>query len=91
MNDFTIVQPDGPLYPRSTVSRARPIRGHGPPGPTPGQIGTFGNRWDDPLGSYRVLYASSRRLGAFVETLASFRPDLLALAGLEAIEGDDHP
>ena len=26
--------------------------------------GTFGNRWDDPEGAYRVLYASSTRFGA---------------------------
>jgi hypothetical protein len=30
---------------------------------------TFGNRFDDPMGVYRVLYASSQRLGCFVETL----------------------
>ncbi len=51
--------------------------------------GTFGNRWDDPLGSYRVLYACTRRLGAFIETLARFRPDLSVVAGLDAIEGDE--
>lgn len=50
---------------------------------------TFGNRWDDPLGEYRVLYASSQRLGAFVETLARFRPDLTVVAGLSEIAGDD--
>lgn len=37
--------------------------------------GTFGNRYDDPRGEYRVLYASSQRLGPFLETLARFRPD----------------
>jgi hypothetical protein len=26
---------------------------------------TFGNRWDDPRGVYRVLYAASSLLGAF--------------------------
>ncbi len=26
--------------------------------------GTFGNRWDDPEGAYRVLYVSSTRFGA---------------------------
>ena len=36
--------------------------------------GTFGNRFDDPEGYYRVLYASSQRLACFVETLARFRP-----------------
>ena len=49
---------------------------------------TFGNRWDDPLGENRVLYASSQRLGAFVETLARFRPDLSVVAGLSEIAGD---
>jgi hypothetical protein len=51
--------------------------------------GTFGNRFDDPEGYYRVLYASSRRLACFVETLARFRPDLSLLAELGEIEGDD--
>lgn len=41
------------------------------------------------MASYRVLYASARRVGAFVETLARFRPDLSVVAGLEAIDGDD--
>ena len=51
--------------------------------------GTFGNRFDDPQGYYRVLYASSQRLACFVETLARFRPDLSLLAELDTIEGDD--
>ena len=51
--------------------------------------GTFGNRFDDPDGYYRVLYAASQRLACFIETLARFRPDLLLLAELSAIEGDD--
>ena len=51
--------------------------------------GTFGNRFDDPDGYYRVLYASYQRLGCFVETLARFRPDLSLLAELSAIEGDN--
>jgi hypothetical protein len=33
-----------------------------------------------------VLYASSQRLGAFVETLAQFRPDPAIVAELDAIE-----
>jgi hypothetical protein len=40
---------------------------------------TFGNRFDDPVGVYRVLYASSQRLGCFVETLARFRVSSCAL------------
>lgn len=51
--------------------------------------GTFGNRFDDTLSEYRVLYASSQRLGCFLETLARFRADLSLAAELAAIEGDD--
>jgi hypothetical protein len=50
--------------------------------------GTFGNRFDDPLGEYRVLYASRPRLGAFAETLARFRPDLELAAECAMIGGD---
>ena len=45
-----------------------------------GPDGTFGNRFDDPDATYRVLYASSQRLGCFVETLARFRIDPTLLA-----------
>ena len=51
--------------------------------------GTFGNRFDDPQAYYRVIYASSRRVGCFLETLARFRPDLTLLAEFAAIEGPD--
>ncbi len=44
--------------------------------------GTFGHRYDDPLGHYRVLYASSQRLATLVETLAHFRPDPSVLAAV---------
>lgn len=54
-----------------------------------GPDGTFGNRYDDPQGLYRVLYASSDRLGAFVEVLARFRPDPHVLEGLREIDGSD--
>lgn len=54
-----------------------------------GEDGTFGNRWDDPKSSYRVLYACSQRLGALIETLSRFRPDPEVVAGLAAIEGED--
>jgi hypothetical protein len=50
--------------------------------------GTFGNRYDDPLGEYRVIYAGRPRLAAFAETLARFRPDLELVAELSLIEGD---
>lgn len=81
-----IVSPDGPLY---RIAR--------PPDPWmvpdwahAGSDGTFGNRWDDPLGVYRVLYASSSRLGALVEVLARFRPDPHVLATLrDIVDADD--
>jgi hypothetical protein len=50
---------------------------------------TFGNRFDDPNGEYRVLYASSVRLGCFLETLARYRPDLALYAELQQIAGED--
>jgi hypothetical protein len=51
--------------------------------------GTFGNRFDDPQGRYRVLYASTQRVCCFVETLARFRPSLTLLAELAQIDGED--
>jgi hypothetical protein len=56
-----------------------------------GEDGTFGNRFDDPLGEYRVLYASSQRVGAFLETLARYRTDpaLVAEYAQIAIEPED--
>ncbi len=53
-----------------------------------GPGGTFGNRWDDPLGQYRVLYASSQKLGAFLETLARFRAAPQVVRELVAIDGE---
>jgi hypothetical protein len=50
---------------------------------------TFGSRFDDPAGEYRVLYASSQVLSCYVETLARFRPDYLLKAELAAIKGED--
>jgi hypothetical protein len=51
---------------------------------------TFGNRFDDPAGVYRVLYASSQRLGCFIETLARFRVDVSFVADLPLMEnGED--
>jgi hypothetical protein len=53
-----------------------------------GPDGTFGNRFDDPLAVYRVLYASSQRFASFVECLAVLRPDPEVLAELDVIEAD---
>ena len=56
-----------------------------------GEDGTFGNRFDDPAGEYRVLYASSPRVGAFLETLARYRTDPAIAAEYDeiAIEPED--
>ena len=51
--------------------------------------GTFGNRFDDPQGNYRVLYAATQRVSCFIETLARFRPDLSLIAELQEIAGED--
>src|SRR5580698_5051711 len=51
--------------------------------------GTFANRFDDPQGNYRVLYAATQRVSCFVETLARFRPDLSLIAELQEIAGED--
>ena len=50
--------------------------------------GTFDHRWDDANGRYRVLYASSQRLGCFLETLVDFRPDPGILAEYALQEAD---
>lgn len=85
--ELAAVEPDAPLY---RLGR-QPDPWAWPDWAYAGPDGTFGNRYDDPEASYRVLYASSQRIGAFVETLARFRPDLEVLAVLEQIEGDDEP
>lgn len=51
--------------------------------------GRFDGRWDDPDGSYRVLYASTTRLGAFIEALGDFRADPQVAAGLKDIVVDE--
>jgi hypothetical protein len=50
---------------------------------------TFGNRYDDPQGIYRVLYASTQRVATFLECLAYYRPDIELVADLQAIAGDE--
>jgi hypothetical protein len=85
--DLASVEPDGPLY---RLGR-QPDPWAWPDWAYAGPDGAFGNRYDDPEASYRVLYASSQRIGTFLETLARFRPDLEVLAELEQIDGDDEP
>ena len=67
-----------PVYPAEAVYRVgrQPDPWAWPDWSQASPDGTFGNRWDDPLAIYRVLYASSQALGALVETLSRFRPDL---------------
>ena len=48
-------------------------------------------RFDDPRREFRVLYAATRRGGAFVETLARFRPLLEAIARQRQVMGADEP
>lgn len=50
--------------------------------------GTFGGRFDDPQGEYRVLYASSQREAPFAETLARYRVDIHVAAELNEIVSD---
>lgn len=82
---FETRTPSGPIYRlgRSPDPWAPPDWSRAQPD------GTFGNRFDDPTGYYRALYASSQRLSCFLETLARFRPDLTLLAELREIEGED--
>jgi len=52
--------------------------------------GAFGNGFDGPMGAYRVLFASSQRLGCFIETLARFHIDVAVVAELALMEnGND--
>jgi hypothetical protein len=50
---------------------------------------TFGNRFDDPNGVYRVIYAASQRLGCFLETMARFRVSLAMIEDLALMEGGE--
>jgi len=79
------LKPSGAIY---RLGR-RPDPWAAPDWASAGPDGTFGNRFDDPDATYRVLYASSQRLGCFLETLARFRIDPKLLAELAEIEGDD--
>ena len=53
--------------------------------------GAFGNRFDDPLGQYRVIYASSGKGACFAEILDHFRVNPALSAALGAMEEpEDH-
>ena len=60
-----------------------------PPWVYAGEDGTFGNRFDDPAGEDRVLYTSSPRVGAFLETLARYRTDPALVAAFQEIASDE--
>lgn len=48
-----------------------------------------GGRYDDPRGEFVVLYAAEQRRGAFVETLAPFRPAVADLAVARTLPDGD--
>ena len=77
--------------PESAIYRVgrRPDPWAWPPWSYAGEDGTLGNRYDDPRGEYRVLYASSQRVGAFIETLARYRTDPAIVAEYAQIVVDD--
>lgn len=78
-------RPDGPLH---RLGRTAAVWSF-PDWAYAGEDGTFGNRFDDARGNFRVLYASSTRLGTFLETLARFRPDPQVLAAEIAADPRD--
>lgn len=81
--------PGGPIY---RIAR-KPKPWAPPDWSYVGDDGTFGNRFDDSEGYFRVLYASSSRLGCYVETLSRYRtpPQSESLiAAFNAIENTGH-
>jgi RES domain len=86
MNDLEGTQPPGRVM---RIGR-KPDPWAWPPWEAQHSDNTFGNRWDDPEGVYRVLYACTQLDGAYVEVLSRFRPDPAVLAGLAEITGADN-
>jgi len=74
--------PTGPLY---RVAR-KPNAWRPPDWAYAHEDRTFGSRFDDSEGYFRVLYASSTRLGCFIETLARFRKPTAAGALMETLD-----
>src|SRR5580765_7069782 len=81
MNDLEGTSPAGPVR---RIGRV-PDPWAWPPWEAQHSDSTFGNRWDDPEGVYRVVYACSQLEGAYVEVLSRLRPDPAVLAGLAEI------
>ena len=50
-----------------------------------------GGRFDDPQEQFRTLYAAAQRRGAFVETMARFRPPITSLAQIGQLETSTSP
>ena len=78
MSDLEGIRPPGPV---TRIGR-RPNPWAWPPWEAQHSDATFGNRWDDPEGNYRVLYAATQLEGAYVEVLSRFRPDPVVVAEL---------
>ena len=85
MNDLEGISPQGPVR---RIGRL-PDPWAWPPWEAQHSDNTFGNRWDDPEGVYRVVYACSQLEGAYVEVLSRFRPDPVVLAELAGIDGSN--
>jgi len=83
MSDLQGIRPPG----RVTRIGRRPNPWAWPPWEAQHSDATFGNRWDDPEGIYRVLYAATQLEGAYVEVLSRFRPDPVVVAELAKIDG----
>jgi hypothetical protein len=85
MTDLQVIRPAGRV---KRIGRM-PDPWAWPPWEAQHSDNTFGNRWDDPEGVYRVVYACSQLEGAYVEVLSRLRPDPAVLAGLAEIDGPD--
>lgn len=83
MSDLEGTRPPGPVR---RIGRL-PDPWAWPPWEAQHSDNTFGNRWDDPEGMYRVVYACSQLEGAYIEVLSRFRPDPAVLAELAEIDG----
>jgi hypothetical protein len=79
-----VARPQGSLYRVGRIPDAWALA----PWTYAGPDNTFGNRYDDPQGEYRVLYAADQKRGALLETLARFRADLQLIAELADIDED---
>src|ERR1700712_4672494 len=79
--DLPFKSPLGPLY---RIART-PSPWTPPDWSFVGDDGTFGNRFDDLDGYFRVLYTGSSPLTCFVETLARYRKPLNAQDLIDAL------